>query len=100
MKKKVTLSSFLLRAAGIYIKNTFYRCLFIIDNLLISFLCCLLAGMFKESQLWQVHAERSASGSYAASVEVSPPPAGTVLQPIILVFYCSHKVVMSIDVKP
>lgn len=37
--------------------------------------------MLKKSQLWQVHTERSASGSYAASLEVPPPPAGTVLRP-------------------
>lgn len=41
--------------------------------------------MFKEGQLWQVHTEGSARGSYAASLEVSPPPAGAVL----LLILCS-----------
>lgn len=43
--------------------------------------------MFKESELRQVHPEGSAGGSYAASVEVSPPPAGTILEPIRRCFY-------------
>lgn len=45
--------------------------------------CVRLAGMFKESQLWKVHAEGPAGGSYAAGAQVSPPPAGTVLQTLV-----------------
>lgn len=47
--------------------------------LLMFFYCRLYAGMFKESQLWQVHSKGSAGGAYAASLEVPPPAAGTVL---------------------
>lgn len=42
------------------------------------FHCCLYTGMFKESQLWQVHTKGSAGGSYATSIEVPPSSAGTV----------------------
>lgn len=34
------------------------------------------AGMFKESKLWQVHAEGPAGGPHAASLKVPAPPAG------------------------
>lgn len=54
-----------------------------------------LAGMLKESQLWQVYTERSTSGSYAASLEVPPPATGTVPQPILYRFCCiANKMLM------
>lgn len=35
-----------------------------------------LAGVFKESKLWEVHPEGPAGGPHAAGAEVSPPPSG------------------------